>query len=231
MAAKKLSKKELQKEDEFVSFSTRALMYARAHAKKFKIAGAAVGVIVVVYLCVWGYLGHVDRKGQAAYNEAYYALLQGLSQPQQDPVKLKGVEEGFRKVIDQYSLSGAGRLAYPELAHLKFTEKKYDEAIPLYQAYLKEFPAASLYHSLAQLALAGCYEGKGETEKAVEALKGVLSGPEDAASEIASFSLARLYRASGQVDKSRETLKAFAEKYKDSPFLPMAKAFLEKDIS
>lgn len=230
MASKKLSKKELQQEDEFLSLSARSMMYVQEHAAKFKIAGAAVVVLLVAYLGVSWYLAHVERKGQAAYNDAFYALNRTLSE-KQDPAKLKGVEEAFRRVIDQHSGSDAGRLAYPELAHLKFTEKKYDEAIPLYQSYLKETPEGSLYRSLALLALAGCYEGKGETEKALETLKGVVSGPDDPASEIASLSLARLYRVSGQMDKSRETLKAFTDKFKDSPFLPMAKAHLEKDIS
>jgi predicted negative regulator of RcsB-dependent stress response len=231
MATKRLSKKELQKEDEFVSFSARSLIYLQAHAREFKIAAGAVAAIVIVYVGVYGYLAHVERKGQAAYNEAYYALERSLFQKPQDAAPLKGVEEAFRKVIDQHSGSGAGHLARPELAHLKFQEKKYDEAIPLYQAYLKETPTGSLYRSLAMLALAGCYEGKGETDKAVETLKEVLSGPVDPASEIASLSLARLYRATGQMAQSRETLKAFTEKFKESPFLPMARAHLEKDVS
>lgn len=230
MASKRLSKKELKREDEFVSWSARSLMYLQKHAAKFKAAGAAVVVLLVLYLGMNWYLGHVERKGQAAYNDAFYARQRALLE-NQDPANMKGVEEAFRKVIDQHSGSGAGRLAHPELAHLKFKEGRYEEAIPLYQQYLKKTPEGSLYRSLALLALAGCYEGKGDTEMALETLKGVVSGPDDPASEIASLNLARLYRLAGQMDKSRETLKAFTDNFKDSPFLPMARAHLEKDVS
>lgn len=230
MAPRTVSRKKLLKqEDEFLSLSARGLAYVRKHAKMFRYAGSGVGLLLILYMIVYAYLGYVERKGQAAYNEAYYALDRnpGLTQ---DPAKLKSVEESFKKVIDDYGLSEARRLAYPELAHIKFTEKKYDEAIPLYMEYLKTTPAG-LYHSLAMLALAGCYEGKGEPEKAVDMLKRIMGGSDDASKEVAAFNLARVYRLAGQTDKSVEALKEFAAKYKDSPFLPLVKAQLDKDLS
>lgn len=228
---KKITRKELLKpEDEFLTLSGRAMLYVRDHAKSFQYAGLAVVAIIVVYMGVYAYLGHVDKKGQAAYNEGYYALERTLYS-KEDPEKLRVVEESFRKVIDQYSLSGAGRLAYPELAHLKFMEKKYSEAIPLYMQFLEKTPGESPYRSLAMLALAGCYEGNGDTEKALDMLKRITSGPEGPSKELAEMNLARVYRLTGQMEKSKETLKEFAAKYKNSPFLPMVQAHIAKDLS
>jgi len=78
---------------------------------------------------------------------------------------VKKSEELFKKVITDHGLSKASRLAPPQIAHLKFLEKKYDEAIQLYQAYLKEVPENTVYHSLALMALAAGYEGQGDFEK------------------------------------------------------------------
>lgn len=230
-SAKKISRKELLKsEDEFLTFSGRTMLYVRDHAKPFKYAGGAFVGLLVVYLVVWGYLGHVEKKGQSAYSEAYYALEKSLY-PKEDPEKLQGVQESFRTVIDQYSLSQAGRLARPELAHLKFMEKKYSEAVPLYLQFLEKTDGDSPYRSFAMLALAGCYEEMGENDKALEMLKRIMSNPENPSAELAALSLSRVYRLTGQTEKSKETLKEFAAKYKDSPFLPLVQAHIAKAIS
>jgi len=229
--AKKISRKELLKsEDEFLTLSGRTMLYVRDHAKPFQYAGAAVVGLIVVYLVVWGYLGHVEKKGQSAYNEAFYALEKNLYS-KEDSAKLQGVQESFRKVIDQYSLSDAARLARPELAHLKFMEKKYSEAVPLYLEFLNKAEGDSPYRSFAMLALAGCYEEMGENDKAMEMLKRITSNPENPSAELASLSMARIYRLTGQTEKSKEVLKEFAAKYKASPFLPLVQAHIGKDIS
>jgi TolA-binding protein len=129
-------------------------------------------------------------------------------------------------VITDHGLSKASRLASPQVAHLKFLEKKYDEAIQLYQAYLKEVPENTVYQSLALLALAASYEGQGDFGKAIETLQKILSNSEPSFKEQATLNLARVYGLSKQPDKAKETLKEFIEKYKNSPFLSMAKARL-----
>jgi predicted negative regulator of RcsB-dependent stress response len=228
---KKISRKELLKsEDEFLTFSGRTMLYVRDHAKPFKYAGAAVVALLVVYLGVYGYLGHVERKGQSAYNEAYYALEKSRSS-NKGPEKLQSVQDSFRNVIDQYSRSEAGKLARPELAHLKFMDKKYEEAVPLYLQFMEKTDGDSPYRSFAMLALAGCYEEMGENDKALEMLKRITSNPEGPAAELASLNLSRVYRLTGQNEKSRETLKEFEAKYKDSPFLPLVQAHIAKDLS
>jgi TolA-binding protein len=60
----------------------------------------------------------------------------------------------------------------------------------------------------------------------VEALQKILSSSELSFKEQATLNLARVYGLSKQTDKAKETLKEFIEKYKNSPFLSMAKARL-----
>jgi len=226
MAKEKVTRKELLKSsDEFLTVSGRVILYVKEHAKPFKIAGGILVGAALVYLGVNYYLNYANRKGQEAYDSAYYEVAK-IKEIKADDETVKKSEELFKKVITDHGLSKASRLAPPQIAHLKFLEKKYDEAIQLYQAYLEEVPENTVYHSLALMALAAGYEGQGDFGKAIETLQRILSSSEPSFKEQATLNLARVYGLSKQPDKAKETLKEFIEKYKNSPFLSMAKARL-----
>ena len=91
---------------------------------------------------------------------------------------LKQPLELFEKVKNKYGLSKASRLATPEMAHLKFLDKKYDEAISLYQEFLAEIRGQAPYESMTMLALAACYEEKGEFNEAIETLQQIKANPD-----------------------------------------------------
>jgi len=228
MVKEKVTRKELLKSpDEFMTVSSRVILYAQEHAKPFKIAGGVLVAAALVYLGVNTYLNYVNKKGQEAYDAAYYEVIK-IKEIKADDEAVKKSEDLFKKVISDYGLSKASRLAPPQIAHLKFLEKKYDEAIRLYQDYLREVPENTVYHSLALLALAASYEGQGDFEKAIEALRQILSSSDPSFKEQATLQLARVYGLSKQPDKAKETLQEFIEKYKNSPFLSMAKARLNE---
>jgi predicted negative regulator of RcsB-dependent stress response len=226
MAKKKVTRKQLLKEpDEFLTFSGRAARFIREHSRKFTYLGVAVAVGLLIYLGITTFMGYINKKGQTAYNTAYYILAENAD-PEKDDQVLKESAELFQKVIDKYGMSKVSRLALPELAYLKMAERKYDEAIGLYLEFLSKVPDNSPYQSLARLALAACYEAKGELESAIESLSQVVDGPNDFFKEQAMLSLARVYRLDNQTDKAKKILEEFLDQFKSSPFLPIAKAHL-----
>ena len=226
MVKEKVTRKELLKSpDEFLTVSSRTILYVKEHPKPFKIAGGVLVAAALVYLGANTYLNYANKKGQEAYDAAYYEVVK-IKEIKADDEAVKKSEELFKKVIADHGVSKASRLAPPQIAYLKFLEKKYDEAIQLYQAYLREVPENTVYHSLALLALAASYEGQGDFGKAIEALQKILSSSEPSFKEQATLQLARVYGLSKQPDKAKEMLKEFIEKYKNSPFLSMAKARL-----
>ncbi|MGD8982388.1 MAG: tetratricopeptide repeat protein [Desulfobacteraceae bacterium] len=231
MAKKKVTRKQLLKEpDEFLTFSGRAALFIREHSRLFTYLGGAVAAGLLIYLGMTTFMGYINKKGQTAYNTAYYILAENAN-PEKDAQALKESAELFQKVIDKYGMSKVSRLAFPELAYLRMAEKKYDEAIGLYLEFLGKVPDNSPYQSLARLALAACYEANGELESAVESLSQVVDGPNDVFKEQAMLSLARVYRLDNQKDKSKKILEEFLEKFKSSPFLPIAKAHLAEHHS
>ncbi|MFH1490848.1 MAG: tetratricopeptide repeat protein [Pseudomonadota bacterium] len=228
MAKTKVKRKELlDPTDEFLSISARAVIFVREHSRRFYYVGIGLVVVILIYVGFSTYMNHVNKKAQEAYNKAYYAFSRVMVPDATDEAR-KEPEALFWKVIEDYGLSRVSRLVPPELAYLKFIEKKYDETIALYERFLEDARSDSPYQALAWFALAACYEQKGDYGKAVEYLNKIQTAPNDFFKDQAMLSLARVYRLSGKKEKSVEILKEFLTKFKDSPFIPIAKAYLHK---
>ena len=226
MAKTKVSRKELLKRpDEFLTFSSKVITFAQEHSHQFRYLGIAVIAAILIYLGINTYIKYINKKGQNAYNMAYYTIVKNIG-PGKDQDNTKNPEELFKQVIDRYGISKAARLALPELAYMKFRQKQYDEAISMYQEFLDEV-SDDTYKSLARMGLAACYEEKGEFEKSIHALELIISGPDDFFKEQAMLSLARVYRLSHREEKSNKILEEFINRFKNSPFLPIAKAYLK----
>ena len=226
MTSAKISRKELlKKEDEFITFSSRMIILAKEHSRELKFLGMGVFCLLMIYLGINTYLRYINKKGQDAYNIAYYAISKNMdSNKNQDSIKKS--EELFNEVIKRYDISGAARLALPELAYVKFLQKQYDEAISKYQEFLNKAPDGP-YQSLAETAMAVCYEEKGDFDKAIQILEHISSGPDDFFKEQAMLSMARIYRLTDKEEKSNEILRDFITRFKNSQFLPLVKAYLK----
>ena len=224
--AKKTTRKELLKgTDEFLTISSKAVNFITTHLRELKYAGFAIAILVVAYLGVTTYLRYVNKNGQNAYNTAYQTLTKEMK-PDANPDNLRKSEELFIKVTDDYGLSKVARLALPQIAYLKFLDKKYDEAIVLYRKFLDKVSGNTEYELMANLALAACFEAKGDLKTAMETLIPVVEIPDNSFREPAMLSLARLYRLDNRPEKAREILTEFVEQHADSPLLPFAKAQL-----
>ena len=224
--AKKTTRKELLKgTDEFLTFSSKAVNFITTHLRELKYAGFAIAIIVVAYLGVTTYLRYVNKNGQNAYNTAYQTLTKEMK-PDANPENLRKSEELFNIVTDDYGLSKVARLALPQIAYLKFLDKKYDEAIVLYRKFSDKVSGNTEYELMANMALAACFEANGDLKTAMETLIPVVEIPDNSFREPAMLSLARLYRLDNRPEKAREILNEFVEQHADSPLLPFAKAQL-----
>lgn len=226
MAKQKVTRKELLKTpDEFLTFSGRAIAFFSAHRRELQYLGIGLVSLAVIYLAGQTYLNYVNKKGQETYNEAYTAATKEIK-PGFAPEDLKKVQALFQGLVDDRSLSRAARLAPPQMARLEFLRKGYSEAIDLYTQFLGEVSDDPRYASLTRLALASCYEAKGDLETAIKTLAPFLESPQALFMEIGLLDLTRMYRLANQPEKARETFKIFAERFADSPLLPVAKANL-----
>jgi outer membrane protein assembly factor BamD (BamD/ComL family) len=226
MAKKKITRKELLKDtDEFFTFSAKIANFVTAHLRQIKYVGVALAILAVAYLGVQKYLGYANQSGQNAYNEAHYIVVEEMK-PDPNPDNLKKSKELFEKVRDEHGLSKASRLALPQIAHLEFVNANYDDAIDLYQKYLEKVSGKPRYEFLANVALATCFEAKGDLKSAIKILISLSERADNPFAESAQLNLARLYRLDNQGEKSKQILEKFVETHPESPFLDFAKAHL-----
>jgi predicted negative regulator of RcsB-dependent stress response len=226
MAKKKMTRKELLKgPDEFLTFSGRAFIFFNEHTRLLQYIGIGIAIIVVAYLAVNTYIRHINKKATEVYDTAYLLAAKTM-QPEAKPADLKKSQELFEKLKEEHGFAKSSKLAFPQLAYGKFVDGKYDEAISLYKDFLKKVEGNQSYESLTNLALAACYEAKGDFKSAISILNPVLMIPDHPFKETAMLNLARLYRLDNNPDKEKEILKQFVEAYGDSPFLAQAKARL-----
>jgi len=228
MAKKKTTRKELlKKEDEFISLSTRFFEYVSTHGKQIQYLTVSVMIIIAIVIGISFYFKHLNKKSLAAYNLAYTNLVSDSSSDISEDTINKSIEE-LDSLIKKYGWTKMSTLAIPQLAYLKFGQGKYDEAISLYQTYLKKDKSASIYHLMTHFGLAAAYEAKSEHQSAIQHLKKIIDAENNFLREEAMFSLGRLYALSGQQEMSKETFKDFVNQFKESPLVPLAKANLAK---
>ena len=228
MAQKKITRKELLKDtDEFMTFSERAAQFVKEHLRQFQYLGITIGACLLIYLGINTYVNYINKKGQNAYNIAYYTVEKEIK-PDEYQKHLKQTEESFNEVLNKYGMSKVSKLVLPQLAYIKFIKNEYNEAISLYEKFSNDLSDNTPYQSLTKIGLAASYEAQGELKKATEILKQIMDGPDNFFKELAMMSLARVYRLANQEDISKEILKEFIAKFKSSPYMPIAKAHLNK---
>ncbi len=228
MAKKKITRKELLKgPDEFLTLSGRTLEFMSNYRQQLRYAGLAIAAVVIGYFAIHAWTGHINEEGQNAYNTAANAVLSAVMTPDADLASLKKSGDLFAKVIDEHGMSKAAHLAVPQAAYLRFLEKDYPKAIELYEEFLDEVSGNPQYEALTSLALAACYEAKGDFKTAIKTLNPLVkTASHNPFRESAMWSLARLYRLDNDSEKAVEILKEFVEKFEGSPYHAMAKAFL-----
>jgi len=228
MAKKRVTRKELlKKDDEFISLSTRFFQYVSIHGKQIQYLTVSVMIIIAIVIGISLYFKHLNKKSLAAYNLAYTNLVSDSSSDISEDTINKSVEE-LDSLIKKYGWTKMATLAIPQLAYLKFGQGKYDEAISLYQTYLKKDKSSSIYHLMTHFGLAAAYEAKSEHESAIRHLKKIINDENNFLKEEAMFSLGRIYAMIGQQEMSKETFKDFINQFKESPLVPLAKANLAK---
>ncbi len=233
MVTKKVKRKELLKSpDELVTLTSRFIDFVQIHERQVLYVGIALCLIAVLYLGWTWYMSHLNRMGQQAYNRAYYVLAENMDDGAAIPDDtLKKTYRLFEKVIKDYGLSKAGKLALPEAAYVAFQQKRYDVSLKYYKEFLDQATAdmkKSGLSSLTTLSIASCYEANGEFKKAIDTLKPLVALLGTPFRDLAMLDLERVYRLNKQPLQAKHVLEQFVADYSSSPFFREAKSRLLK---
>ena len=146
--------------DEFISWSTRLLLWGQ---KNLKLLLLGLGVVILA-AAAWGYY----QRWQLQRQEVAAELFQASIGRQTDPASL---QQELALIIRDYPETGAALQARLALANLLYREQKFSQALEHYQA-LGQIPALQ---ELVAENLSYCYEAQQDYLQALRALEPLLN--------------------------------------------------------
>jgi predicted negative regulator of RcsB-dependent stress response len=193
--AKRYTRKELKRPDQFQSFWTRVYEFLKATTRP--IAFGTIATIVVI-VGVMLYMHFAEKQRAASSKALAYALrvLNSENAPQvEDPDARKDSSdadipkyktakerrEAALKLLDKleksYGSTGAARDALLARAGVKYDLGRYDEAIRDYKAFLSKGASGKL-KAMAHEGLGYAHEAKGELDRALDEYRLIASAGE-----------------------------------------------------
>jgi tetratricopeptide (TPR) repeat protein len=193
--AKRYTRKELKRPDQFQTFWTRVYEFLKATTRPIAI-GALATVVVLAGIFLYVNLRDKHRGESSKALASALRILNSDNAPQlEDPDAQKDAHEGdvpkfktegerreagikaLDKVIADWGSSAAGRDALMVRAGVYYDLGKLDQAIGDYKSFLSKGPKGNL-RALAHEGLGYVYEAKGENDRALEEYRLITSGGE-----------------------------------------------------
>jgi tetratricopeptide (TPR) repeat protein len=222
--ARKYTRKQLKKPDEFITFSFKVWQFLRAHSLQALVSLGVAGVIIGT---TWLYTTFSDSRAQERtsrvsrgveiYNQTVIPTTENL--PKSDDGipryktradKLRAAEEEFDKILTASSSGGLGRSTLLLRASARFDRGRYAEAAKDYQKFLAETDEDYL-RPIVEEALGYCYEGMGKLDDALAAFRRI--GSEGGEARFTSmYHEARILAKKGQVKEAVALLHGILEK-------------------
>ena len=132
--------------------------------------------------------------------------------------------EEFKKITAQYPDTSAGKAALFYAGACSYDLKKDEDALSLYQEFLKKTGGEQNYlRPAAYEGIGYIYERKGDYKQAIEWFEKQKNAAGDSLAMMAPLNLARCYTALGEKEKACAAYKEFTEKYPSSSFAEAAK--------
>jgi tetratricopeptide (TPR) repeat protein len=229
VAEKKVSRKELLNEpDEFITVSSRAIIYARENTRSILIAGAVAVLVVMAYVGYGQYREYRKTVAHKAFESAHrqYEMISRETTPPKGEMLDQLLAE-FDKVAAQFSGSIAAEKAKLYSGHVLYMKGDYKEALDRYNKMQSTSLATGglmplfLYHTgMTRLALK-------EYEQALTIFEQLSKEVNSPYRREAYASIARVYELMG---KDKEAVQAYRQYLKMFPEAPDA-LFMKSRIS
>jgi len=233
-------KKELKREikqDEFANWLEAVIGWANEHRDEVRIGVGVTVVLLAAFGALAYFQSHRAQEAERAFQDALAAfqapvtgeLPEGADRPTGQVFataedKYKTAAAAFEGVGRRYGSSALGDRAryYGALSRIELAQ--YAEA----EKTLRELQGASndeLVPELARLALGGLYRRSGETDRAVEAYRGVASSTEtDLPRDYALHCLAGTLEDAERYVEARAVYRELVEEYPTSVYAARARA-------
>lgn len=231
---KRITRKEIKQPDEFITLSSRAIEFARAHTRELILAVAAV--IALALLC-WALSAYFNRREAQA--SRLLAQAQGLLNPaspavqggQPVPAETKADPEAAAQALDiledvaeNYKRTSAGKVAQILLGQRYYEAGDYDAAADTYETFLKKGNRNPELKALAREGLAYAYEAKGEFAKAAISYEKLSRSTRPHVQGWALLGMARCYEKLGEIKKAIDAYRTLVAEHPQHPKAGEARA-------
>jgi len=210
-------KKELEQPDPFMESMQAVGAYCAKHKKQvIWISSIVVAVILV--------LSGVIYSIRSAEKNASTLLAETLSRyTDTDPVKgYDAVKEDFKKILDKYSNTAAGRLARIDFAAISYNASKFNTAHALYLHALGDFKDDPAMENLLLVSLGHTCQAEKKYDEAEKYFSTIVQGTLPFLKAEALFNLGLIKAAKGDKKGSLKMFKQIVAEYADSMYKPLA---------
>jgi predicted negative regulator of RcsB-dependent stress response len=209
---KKISRKELlKKPDEFITLSTRIIIWVKENVQKVIWIGSGAILVLVVY---FGYTAYQNRQERLAH-EKYFSSLE-LTDTEK---KIKMLEE----VINEFPRTKGASDSLVTAGHLYYQKKNFTRAVASYQAALAKGNFPPVFKFLISENLAYALEQKGDLQQAAKTFSEIAQGKENFLKEDVLLSLARIYEKLKKPQEAKSTYQTFLQSFPKSIYASMVK--------
>jgi predicted negative regulator of RcsB-dependent stress response len=221
---RRITRKQLKKDDEFVSAAEVIFRWISDNAKPLAAAIAAVCVIGLLWWAVSGWMGaRTDDASLLLYHATMTfegEAAPGSIAPAGD---IEAAEVEFQQVIDSYGRSDQADMAKLYLARIALSRGEMEEARTAL-VELAQKRGDDVVGRLANLDLLNLRIASGQGTEVAAELEAMVTGrstglPRDAA----LYRLGELYVEEGEPEKARSYLEMLVEEFPESPFVTGAR--------
>jgi len=222
MAKRKISRKKLLQQDEFLSTAEKLMGYIQDNPTK---TAAVVGAVFFVIAMIFGtnfYLDYRTEKILVMGDEA--TLL--YQEAREDSSRIPEALEKLESVYQKYPRTISGQTALYNAANLYYSQNDYQKALDNYSLLAEKHPGNEFVYPLALQSMAYCNEQLGNYQEARENFEKLLSLEVELSRAQLYMDLGRIYESLGEVEKARASYQEVLDSYPDSTWSEMAESRL-----
>ena len=176
-----------------------------------------VGIVAIVTL---SWLN--QQKQEQAWELEGQAQTVYLDRPLDDVKKgeenIQKASTMFKEILDQFPGTASAEVSAFLLGNSLMEEKKYQAAIDVYTAFIKQYAQDYIFVGLVQQRLGLAYLLNGNREAAMEAFEAVLANPHALNKDQVVFELAKIAEADEKVPEAVGHYKRVVQEFPLSPF-------------
>jgi len=220
---RRITRKQLKKDDEFVSAAEVIFRWVADNARALMAGTAAVVVVALLWWAAIGWMSSRSADASLLLHQATQTFegesTAGSLTPAGD---LEAAEAEFQQVIDSHGRTDQADMARLYLARIALSRGQTDEARAAFVELARKH-GDDVIGRLANLDLINLRIASGQGAEVAADLEAMVTGrstglPRDAA----LYRLGELFVEEGQPDKARTYLEMLVEEFPESPFLTNA---------